>query len=203
MIADAHNSADTLLSPDDAAGLIPDLVTKKEVNEWEAKNILAARNWAFNTRVMNARNPVDEIYLRALHRRMFNRTWKWAGTYRKNDTNLGCPFAEIYQRIPVLLGNVQYQIEKKIFEIDEIAIRFHYRLVTEIHAFPNGNGRHARLIADVLAVKHGRPKFSWGKRDLAAVGSARDVYLAALRAADADKENIRPLLEFARSGDSQ
>jgi Fic-DOC domain mobile mystery protein B len=201
MNADFHNPADTLLNPDDAAQLIPNLATKKEVNEWETKNILLAQNWAFNTRVMNAQNPVDEVYLRQLHRRMFNRTWKWAGTYRRSDTNLGCPFAEIYQRIPILLGNVRHQIENKTFEIDEIAIRFHYQLVTDIHAFPNGNGRHARLIADVLVVKYGRPRFTWGRTGLVSVGPVREAYLAALRTVDADKENIRPLLEFARSGD--
>jgi len=70
---------------------------------------------------------------------MFGETWKWAGKYRTRDVNFGCPFAEIYQRIPVLLGNVRFWIENNTFDMDEIAVRFHYQLVTEIHAFPNGN----------------------------------------------------------------
>jgi Fic-DOC domain mobile mystery protein B len=189
----------TPLHPDDAAQLIPNLATRKELDEWERTNILAAQNWAFNSRVMRTRDPLHELYLRELHRRMFRETWKWAGKYRTRDVNFGCPFAEIYQRIPVLLGNVRFWIEKNTFDTDEIAVRFHYQLVTEIHAFPNGNGRHARLLANVLRVKHGRPRFTWGRANLTATGPAREFYFAALHALDSDSTNIQPLLEFARS----
>jgi len=147
----------TPLHPDDAAQLIPNLATRRELDEWERTNIIASQRWAFNPRVMRAREPLDELYLRELHRRMFDPTWKWAGKYRTRDVNIGCPFAEICQRIPVLLGNVRYPIENNTFEMDEIAVRFHYQLVSEIHPFPSGNGRHARLLANVLRVKHGRP----------------------------------------------
>lgn len=189
----------TPLHPDDAAQLIPNLANKRELDEWERKNILVAQRWAFNPRVMNSRNPLDELYLRELHRRMFDETWKWAGQYRIRDVSFGCPFAEIYQRIPVLLGNVRFWIENKTFEIDEIAVRCHYQLVSEIHAFPNGNGRHGRLLASVLAVKHGRTRFTWGRASFVNAGHARNTYLEALRGLDADPKNIRPLLSFARS----
>lgn len=189
----------TPLHLDDAAQLIPNLATRRELDEWERENILIAQGWAFGSRVMSSRDPVDEIYLRELHRRMFDKTWKWAGKYRIRDVNFGCPFAEILQRIPVLLGNVRFWIEHKTYEVDEIAVRFHYQLVSEIHAFPNGNGRHGRLIANVLAVKHGRPRFTWGRTDLVNTGPARAAYLEALRALDANFRNIQPLLEFART----
>jgi Fic-DOC domain mobile mystery protein B len=189
----------TPLHPDDAAQLVPNLATRKELDEWERKNILAAQRWAFNSRVMSSRDPLDEIYLRELHRKMFEDTWRWAGIYRTRDVNFGCPFAEIYQRIPALLGNVRYWISNSIFPIDEIAIRFHYQLVSEIHAFPNGNGRHARMIANVLSVKYGRPRFTWGRSNLVDTGPTREAYFAALHALDANANNIRPLLEFARS----
>jgi Fic-DOC domain mobile mystery protein B len=189
----------TPLHPDDATQLIPSLANKRELDEWERENILVAQRWAFSSRVMNSRDPLDELYLRELHRRMFAETWKWAGKYRTRDVNLGCPFAEIYQRIPVLLGNVRFWMENKTFEIDEMAVRYHYQLVSEIHAFPNGNGRHGRLVASVLAIKHGRPRFTWGRANLVNIGSARNAYLEALRALDADTKNIQPLLEFARS----
>src|SRR5580704_1769394 len=189
----------TPLHPDDAAQLIPSLANKRELDEWERENILVAQRWAFSSRVMNSRYPVDEVYLRELHRRMFAQTWKWAGKYRTRDVNIGCPFADIYQRIPVLLGNVRFWMEKKTFEMDEIAVRYHYQLVSEIHAFPNGNGRHGRLLASVLAVKHGRARFTWGRANLVKTRPARNTYLEALRALDADAKNIRPLLEFARS----
>jgi Fic-DOC domain mobile mystery protein B len=187
----------TPLHSDDAAQLIPNLAARQELDEWERTNILAAQNWAFNARVMRTRDPMDEVYLRELHRRMFGDTWKWAGKYRTRDVNFGCPFAEIYHRIPVLLGNVRFWIEKNTFDIDEIAVRFHYQLVTEIHVFPNGNGRHARLLANVLRVKHGRRRFTWGRANL--TGPARNLYFTALHALDADSTNIQPLLEFAKS----
>jgi Fic-DOC domain mobile mystery protein B len=189
----------TPLHPDDAAQLIPNLATRKELDEWERANILAAQSWAFNSRVMRSRDPLDELYLRELHRRMFDETWKWAGKYRTRDVSFGCPFPEIYQRIPVLLGNARFWIENNTFEMDGIAVRLHYQLVTGIHAFPNGNGRHARLLATVLAVKHGRPRLTWGRANLAATGPARELYFAALRTLDADSTNIQPLLEFAKS----
>jgi len=189
----------TPIHPDDAAQLIPNLATRSELDEWERSNILAGQNWAFNSRVMRARNPLDELYLRELHQRMFGETWKWAGKYRTRDVNFGCSFAEICQRISGLLGNVRFWIEKSTFDIDESAVRLHYQLVTEIHAFPNGNGRHARLLANVLRVKHGLPRFTWGRANLTVTGQARERYFAALHALDADSTNIAPLLEFAKS----
>jgi Fic-DOC domain mobile mystery protein B len=189
----------TPLHPDDAAQLIPNLAARKELDEWERKNILGAQTWAFNSRIISSRDPLEELYLRELHRKMFDETWKWAGKYRTRDVNFGCHFAEIYQRIPVLLGNVRYWIKNSTFEMDEIAVRFHYQLVSEIHAFPNGNGRHARMLANVLSVKYGKPRFTWGRANLVDTGPARETYFAALRALDADTKNIRPLLEFARS----
>jgi Fic-DOC domain mobile mystery protein B len=201
MIPDLNaKPGNTPLHPEDAAQLIPNLATQGELDEWERKNILVAQRWIFSPRIMRMRDPFNEIYIRELHRRMFDETWKWAGEYRRRDgVNVGCPFAEIYQRLPVLLGSCRYWIENKTFAIDEIAVRFHHKLVWEIHAFPNGNGRHARMIADVLAVKHGQPRFTWGRANLAEPGPRREAYLAALRALDANDNDVRPLLEFARS----
>jgi Fic-DOC domain mobile mystery protein B len=189
----------TPLHPDDAAQLIPNLATRGQLDEWERKNILVAQRWIFNPRIVSRRDPLDEIYVRELHRRMFDETWKWAGTYRIRDVNIGCPFFDILQRLPFLLGSCRYWIDNKTFAIDEIAVRFHHKLVWEIHAFPNGNGRHARMIADVLAVKHGQSRFTWGRVNLAEPGPRRDAYTAALRALDANDNDVGPLLKFARS----
>jgi fido (protein-threonine AMPylation protein) len=75
-------------------------------------------------------------------------------------------------------------------------VRFHHRL-TQIHLFPNGNGRHARLIADLLVMQFGGKRFSWGRANLRDAGDLRTRYIAALQAADG--YNIAPLLAFARS----
>jgi Fic-DOC domain mobile mystery protein B len=188
-----------LIDPND---LIPSISTEKARNEWETLNILIAREWALKPRVLSRTDPTDEIYVRKLHQRMFDRTWKWAGKYRSRDgINIGCPFVEIRQLIPQLLGSVRYWIEKKTYsDIDEIAVRFHHRLVWQIHAFPDGNGRHGRLLADVLVAKHGRPVFTWGpaNANLAREGAVRDAYLAALKALDANDNDVQPLIKFAR-----
>src|SRR5438552_8533367 len=126
---------------------------------------------------------------------MFDQTWKWAGQYLTCEKNLGVPWQQIPERLGVLCGDVLFWIERRTYPPDEIALRFHHRLVV-IHPFPNGNGRHARLIADVLALKLGRPAFTWGATDLVRQGEARARYLDPLRTAD--KGDVQPLIQFAR-----
>jgi Fic-DOC domain mobile mystery protein B len=156
--------------------------------------------WAFSNRTMNSTDPLDESYIRTLHAKMFDQVWKWAGTYRKHELNIGCDPHEITQRIPQLLGNTKYWLENKTFPVDECLIRFHHKLVSKIHPFPNGNGRHARMMTDVVAVKYSQPEFTWGAgANLVAEGNARAQYLAALRALDANENDVKPLLDFARS----
>jgi len=189
----------TPIDPDELVQLIPSLATKQELDEWERKNIIDARTWALSPRTVGSRDPFVEPYLRELHRRMFDQTWKWAGKYRKTEKNIGCTVPEIANRLGALLGDARYWAEHDTYPPDEIAVRFHHRLVGTIHPFPNGNGRHARLHADVIAVKLGRAEFTWGRNDLVGAGPARARYLDALRALDADDRNVKPLLEFARS----
>lgn len=186
----------TELTPDELADLIPNLATKQELNEFERENIIEAAEWALSERQLKQHEPWSEAYIRELHRRMFDQTWKWAGTYRRTDKNLGIPWQQILQQLPVVLGDAKYWIEHKTYDPDEIAVRLHHRLVS-IHPFPNGNGRHARLIADVVAAKLGRPTFPWGIENLVSTGPTRDAYIQALKTADAG--DIQPLLKFARS----
>jgi Fic-DOC domain mobile mystery protein B len=186
----------TPLSPEELADLIPSLATQAELNEWEYENILEARAWSLAERQVQRQDPLTEPYIRELHRRMFNNTWRWAGTYRKTEKNLGIPVHQIREMLPALLADARYWIEHGTYDLDEIAVRVHHRLVV-IHPFPNGNGRHARLLADIIAVKNGRAEFGWGRSDMVAPGPARDAYLRALRAAD--EGNIQDLLTFARS----
>jgi len=192
------NDGNTPISPEELAALIPNLSTKEELNEWERQNILTAREWALGDRTAPT-DMVSDGYIRKLHEKMFDQTWKWAGQYRRTEKNIGIPFPEIRESLGALLGDIRYLIEKGTFSLDEIAIRFHHRLVA-IHLFPNGNGRHARLMADVLVMKLGRPAFTWGSTgsaDLIRQGESRSRYLNAIR--EADNGNIKPLLEFARS----
>jgi Fic-DOC domain mobile mystery protein B len=187
------NDAATPLTADEKLGLIPSYITlRRELNEAEQINIAAAEQAAFARK----RDVLDERYLRQLHRGMFRNVWKWAGALRKTPQNIGVEPWKIAEDLQRLIGDTQYWIEQKIFAPDEIAARFHHRLVW-IHPFPNGNGRHARLATDLLLVALGRPRFSWGRTSLVDANETRTLYVAALRAADA--HDIGPLLEFVRS----
>ncbi len=188
----ATSDGNTPLCPKELADLIPNLATKEELNEWERENILLAREWAVGDRTSAADMACDE-YVRKLHGKMFDQTWKWAGEYRRTKKDIGVPFYEIRERLVALFGDVHYWIENKTYSPDEIAVRFHHRLVL-IHPFPNGNGRHARLIADVLALRLGRPAFTWGSANVVEEGEARNKYLEAIRAAD--NGDIQPLFKF-------
>lgn len=186
----------TPLSPDEQADLIPNLATREELNEFERANILVAYDWALSPRNFRRQDPLTEPYLRGLHRRMFDQTWKWAGLYRTTEKNIGIPHLQIRESLGALLGDARYWLEHQTFSADEIAVRFHHRLVS-IHPFANGNGRHARLMADVLARRQDRPVFTWGRADIGSQGDLRRRYIEALQAAD--KNDIEPLLAFARS----
>jgi Fic-DOC domain mobile mystery protein B len=186
----------TLLSPEEQDALIPDLTTKEELNEWERQNILEAYGWALDPRNLNRQDPFAEAYVRELHLRMFDQTWKWAGTYRTTQKNIGIPHHQIREALAGLLGDARFWVEHQTFEPDELAVRFHHRLVW-IHPFANGNGRHARLMADVVARRQGRPVFTWGGADIVRTSDFRRGYIDALLAAD--KNDLQPLLAFARS----
>ena len=186
----------TPLTSDEEADLIPSLATKEELNQWERENIVVAYSWALDPKTLAREDPLSEPFVRELHRRMFDATWKWAGVYRTSEKNIGIAHHQIREQLAVLIGDTRYWIQHKTLPPDEIAIRFHHRIVY-IHPFANGNGRHARLIADVLARILGRPDFTWGGADIVAQGEIRAGYIEALRAAD--KNDIGPLLAFARS----
>ncbi|MDP1611513.1 MAG: mobile mystery protein B [Sulfuritalea sp.] len=183
----------TPLDADELASLIPGhITTQGELNEWEQLNIAQGENWARKQR----KEILNEAFLRQLHKQMFGETWKWAGEFRKSDKNIGVDWLTIGVELKKLLDDAHYQIEHASYPPDEIAVRFHHRLVA-IHPFPNGNGRHARLIADLLAERLGQPRFTWGSRSLVDAGDTRQGYIAVLQAADA--RDIAPLLAFARS----
>jgi Fic-DOC domain mobile mystery protein B len=183
----------TPLDEDEAAGLIPDLHTRGELNAWELGNILKAEEWAFGGR----RGEILSIdFAKELHRRMLDETWIWAGEFRRSDKSIGVYWATITAALRDLLGDTKHWISNGTYPADEILARFHHRLVS-IHPFPNGNGRHARLMADVLASTTGWEPPTWGRGHLGAAGHARTSYLAALK--QADKGNIAALMAFIRS----
>jgi Fic-DOC domain mobile mystery protein B len=184
----------TPLDPDEAAGLLPSHISLQAyLNDWEKTNISQGEEWASRQK---KRDLLQEGFVRDLHRKMFDRTWQWAGKFRQSNKNLGVYWTQISVKLRVLLDNTRYWIDHNVFEADETVVRFHHQLVW-IHPFPNGNGRHARMMADHLSMQLGRPRLSWGSASLETIGSTRAKYLAALRAAD--QSEYRDLIEFARS----
>lgn len=188
-----QGDASTPLAEEEREQLIPSYITlRSELNEAEQANILDAEEWAFARK----RDVLDERFLTDLHKRMFGRVWRWAGTFRRSMKNIGIDAYRIPQELRQLMDDCRYWIEHETYEPDEIAARFHHRLAL-IHPFSNGNGRHARLAADLLSVASGQPRFTWGRVNLVDASKTRGSYIAALNAAD--KQDIGPLLEFVRS----
>ncbi|EFQ60629.1 mobile mystery protein B [Pseudomonas fluorescens WH6] len=184
----------TPLDPDEVAGLKPrHIATQGELDEWEAQNILKASRWVARQKKLDVLN---DHFCRELHVKMFDDTWKWAGTFRKSDKNIGCDWTQIAVNLRQLLDNMAYWLEHNVFPPEEVAVRFHHRLVW-LHAFPNGNGRHARLMTDCLLRQCGLAPFSWGRGNLVTANEVRQRYIQALRAADANE--YAPLLAFVRS----
>ncbi len=183
----------TPLTPDEREALLPTwIATLADLNAAEAENIAAGAAWARRQR----RDILADEFVRALHRRMFKDVWRWAGEYRHTERNIGIEPYRIVVEVRHLLDDAKFWVANKTYEPNELAIRLHHRLVL-VHPFPNGNGRHSRLMADLLATRLGFSAFSWGRTNLIAAGEARERYISALRAAD--NNDIGPLIEFARS----
>lgn len=172
--------------------LIPDhLRTRVELNEWEQANILQAQSWRGRRAELLTMN-----YVKELHRRMFGRTWRWAGQFRRTLKSIGVPADQVAVELQNLLDDVTFWVERGTFPPDEVGMRFHHRLVA-IHPFPNGNGRHARELTDRLLVRLGCPRFTWGSASLNDTSEARVRYLEALKAADGGEYGS--LRNFVRS----
>ena len=188
-----YPSGATPLDPDEAAGLIPaHITTMGQLNDWEAQNIIQAELWLRSRR----RDLLSLAFVQLLHKRMFSETWKWAGRFRNTEKSIGIDPKHISARTHDLLEDIKVQLQYKSYPMDEIAVRFHHRLVS-IHPFANGNGRHARLMADLLLEENGVSRFSWGQNSSATADIVRQQYIAALRAADG--KDYQPLFQFVRT----
>lgn len=187
------DDASTPLTDEEREELIPSYITlRRELNEAEQANILEAEQWGFSRK----RDMLSEQFLNKLHNRMFGHVWRWAGRYRQSNKNISVDAYRIPQELRQLLDDCRFWVDNSTYEPDEIAARFHHKLVW-IHPYPNGNGRHARLATDLLLAILNRPRFTWGRETLVHANETRKAYIAALGAAD--KHDIAPLLTFVRS----
>lgn len=174
----------------------PFVNTEWELDQLEKLNIEKAVEWSIHGR-FNRDQILSEPFIKKLHLEMFGNVWDWAGTYRKSDKNIGVEWTRIGIELRKLLDDSGYWITNETFAPDELAIRFKHRLV-KIHCFPNGNGRHSRLMADILIEKVFKRKvFTWGLNLSMGPEEVRKAYLKAIK--QADQGDILPLLHFARS----
>lgn len=175
---------------------IKTISTKGELDEFEQANIEKAIEWSLK-RKHSYKKILTVDFIKKVHKKMFSEVWFWAGFFRKSNKNIGVDKYLIEVELQKLCDDCKFWIENKTFSEDEIAIRFKHRLV-KIHPFPNGNGRHSRLCADILVSQAlNQPVFSWGGRNLTDYSKTRTRYLKAIY--QADEGNIAPLKEFARS----
>lgn len=183
----------TPLDPDEMEGLKHKHVTTRgELDHLEQANIQSGMQWMKKIR---KKEILNEKFVRDLYRKLFGEVWRWAGIFRMTEKNIGVDPREITVNLRMLLHDVRYWIDNETYSLEEIAIRFHHRLVC-IHLFPNGNGRHARIMADALLKVFEKPPIDWaGGLDLQTMAVRRKEYITALRAAD--QENYVPLFEFA------
>ena len=189
-VGDGHRE----LSEDDRQGLLPSYIaTRGDLFDAEQRNILVA---LLRRRAPAPSQLLDDKYLRDLHRAMFGDVWAWAGQYRTTQTSIGIDPRQITTAVRLLVDDARAWVEHESFPPDDLAVRFHHRLVA-IHPFPNGNGRHGRVAANYLIEGLGQHHFSWGANLDVTTEELRSAYLRAIQQADGG--DTSQLLAFARS----
>ncbi len=175
--------------------LIKSITTRGELDELEQLNIEKAIEWILNKKISKDKILTEE-FIKSVHKKMLGDVWEWAGKFRKSEKNIGVDWIRIGVELRMLLDDTNYWIENNTYPPDEIAIRFKHRLVN-IHCFPNGNGRHSRVMADIIIeFVFGKDVFTWNNSNLVKPDNARKEYIDSIR--KADNGTINPLLEFAR-----
>ena len=191
-----YDDGQTPLDEEEKEGIkIKSITTQGELDELEQLNIEKAVEWTIHSK-LKPEKILTEKFIKDLHKRMYGAVWKWAGKFRRTEKNIGIPSTQIGLQLKNLLDDTSYWIENKTFSPEEIAIRFKHRIVS-IHCFPNGNGRHSRLMADIIMESiFGNEIFSWHQSSMVKANETRKLYIKALR--EADNGNVAPLIEFAK-----
>lgn len=192
-----YEEGQTPLNEEEKDGLkIKSITTQGELDEFEQLNIEKAVEWSFQIR-LKSEKIISEKFIKELHKKMYSDVWRWAGEFRKSDKNIGVNWTQIAVELKNLVDDTNYWIQHKIYPPEEIAIRFKHKIVS-IHCFPNGNGRHSRMMADIIMEFIFKTEiFSWQHSNMVKADEIRKEYISALR--KADNGNIKPLIDFAKS----
>lgn len=193
----AYEDGQTPLNENEKEGLkIKSITSHSELDEHEQLNIEKAIEWTLQNKFKQDK-ILTEKFIKTVHKKMFSDVWKWAGEFRKSEKNIGIHWIKIGIELKHLIDDTNYWIKNKTYHPDEIAIRFKHRLVN-IHCFPNGNGRHSRIMADIIIESiFGRDAFTWNHSNMVKPDETRKKYIAAVKKGDLG--NIKPLLEFSRN----
>ncbi len=183
----------TPLDPNELEGLrFPHIETRGELDQLEQQNIQDGLLWL--NRQRKYKDLLTDGFIKELHKRLFGAVWKWAGSFRTTEKNLGVDPLQINVELRKLLDDTRYWIDNQTYPPLEFAARFHHRLV-QIHLFPNGNGRHSRIMTDVVLEKYLKePAINWRNDTLIGNSEYREIYFNALRRADAG--DYTQLIEF-------
>ena len=192
-----YKDGQTPLDEEEKEGLkIKSITTQGELDEFEQLNIEKAVEWTIHTK-LKPENILTEKFIKNLHKKMYCDVWKWAGQFRRTEKNIGILWTKIGIELKNLLDDTKYWIENKTYSSEEIAIRFKHRIVS-IHCFPNGNGRHSRMMADIIMESiFGGEIFTWHQSNMVKANQKRKQYIEALK--EADNGIIKPLIEFAKN----
>jgi len=191
-----YQDGQTPLSEEEKDGLlIKTITTHGELDEHEQLNIEKAIQWTIKSKLKKEKILTEE-FIKELHKKMLGNVWSWAGEFRTAEKSIGVKWINIRMDLRILIDDTKFWIENKTFPDEEIAIRFKHRLVN-IHCFANGNGRHSRIMADIIMeTVFGKEPFSWNNSNMVKPDETRKKYLHAIR--EGDKGNIQPLIEFAK-----
>lgn len=190
-------SGQTPLDEDEKEGLLIESISSRgELDEFEQLNIEKAIEWSIRSKFVK-KIILTEGFVKSLHKQMFSEVWSWAGQFRKSNKNIGVDGTIIGIELKKLLDDAEFWIKNSSYNPDEIAIRFKHRLV-KIHCFPNGNGRHSRMMADIIIESiFEKDVFDWRYSSMVRADATREEYISAIKKADGG--NIEPLLDFARN----
>ena len=183
----------TPLDPDEIFGLRhKHITTRADLDHLEQANIEDGLIWLSKQKETNVLN---EQFIKKLHLKLFGQVWRWAGTFRLTEKNIGVDPLTISTELYKLIGDCEYWMQHSVFPAVELAARFHHRLVF-IHLFPNGNGRHARIMADCLLTNIFKLKpINWsGNYEAPRMQERRKQYIRALQ--EADRGEFKPLIDF-------
>jgi Fic-DOC domain mobile mystery protein B len=190
-----YKKGQTPINEEEKSGLLIKTITlQEELDEFEQMNIEKAVEWVIYTKLSQER-ILSEKFVKDLHKKMYDDVWKWAGSFRKSEKNIGISWPHISTELKKIMDDTQYWVNNQTYSPEEIAIRFKHRIV-QIHCFPNGNGRHSRLMADIIITSiFDKEIFSWCKSNMVKADETRSKYITSLK--EADNGNIAPLIAFA------